>query len=264
MSFRFRPFMFAAATASVSLLGASTSFAETNPCGNIEITAIGECHFEFKGGCTAKCEPLNFVASCDGECNFEIDGNCTNTCTGSCSTDCSNVEPGSFDCSASCEADCKVSAQGSCSSGDSECVAYAEAQCSSECSASCEGTPPTADCTAQCNACCSGSCEVEANFDCNIDCTAELQGGCETQCQAPEGALFCDGQYLNVTDIPACVQYLVDNFEIEVEFEAEVSGSVTSDCTVADAGARKSTGALGMMAVALGLAVARLRSRKSR
>src|SRR5688572_13363848 len=108
MSLRLRPMLFATAAATLAFLGASTASAATNPCGNIEITAIGECHFEFEGGCTAKCEPLSFVAACDGECNASIEGGCDVDCQAGCEADC-EVDPGSFECSASCETDCNAS-----------------------------------------------------------------------------------------------------------------------------------------------------------
>ena len=31
-----------------------------NACGGIELWDIGECHFEFDGGCQASCEPVSF------------------------------------------------------------------------------------------------------------------------------------------------------------------------------------------------------------
>ena len=239
MSLRFRTTLLAAAAAGVSMLGASTSFAATNPCGNIELTSITECHFEFEGGCKAKCEPLSFVAACDGECNLSIEGGCSAACEADCSAEC-EVNPGSFDCNASCTSECNANVQAQCDSGDNECITYCEAQCSSECEASCTATPPSASCEAKCSASCDAGCEVDANFDCSLECQAELKGGCEVQCDAPEGALFCDGQYLAVSDFPACVEYLVNNFSIELEFEVSVTGSIDSSCTVADAD-RKST-----------------------
>jgi len=54
---------------------------------------------------------------------------------------------------------------------------------------------------------------VEANIDCQIDChggcSAELQGGCEIDCQSPEGALFCDGQYVDHNgNLESCINGL--------------------------------------------------------
>ncbi|MCC6525770.1 MAG: hypothetical protein IT373_24195 [Polyangiaceae bacterium] len=192
-------------------------------CGHIELLAVGECHFEFDGGCVAQCEPLSFVAECSGQCQASIDATCSASCSGSCQASC-QADPGSFDCRASCEASCQADAHAQCG-GDSSCEAYAQASCNSECSASCEVVPPSASCEAQCDAACSASCEVDANLGCELECTASLEGGCQIDCEAPTGALFCDGQYVAASDLPACIDYLISNFEVSFEASGEAHGS---------------------------------------
>jgi MYXO-CTERM domain-containing protein len=133
------------------------------------------------------------------------------------------------------------------------------ADCNSNCEAQCDAVVE-ADCNSQCGGCCSGSCESDANFDCSLSCTADLQGGCEVDCQRPEGALFCDGQYLAFDDIPACLAWLAENFEIEVEFKVEIEAEASvSGCSTSGSGSSNMApvGALGL--VALGAAVARRR-----
>ncbi len=241
----------------------TTAFAQnpgSDPCGGIELSAIGECHFEFEGGCEAKCEPLSFVAACDGQCNLSVEASCDTSCQASCAADC-EVDPGQFDCRASCTADCRASAEARCGT-DSECVSYFQAECSSSCEAECNVVPPSADCEAQCNGCCTGSCDVDANFDCSLQCTADLKGGCQVDCRQPEGALFCDGQYLAVVDLPACLQYLAENFEINLEVEAEASGSIT--CSMGNPALTDGSALYAMMAGGLGLAFASRRRRRRR
>lgn len=225
----------AAASALALFSFGSSAFAQSSgaaACGNLEALAFGECHLEFEGGCKAKCTPLSFVAACDGQCNASIDASCTADCSGSCNAEC-NADPGSFSCQGSCEADCTASTEAQCGT-DSECKAYFEANCEAQCEAECEAVPPMADCEAQCQGCCSGSCEVDANFDCSLECTADLKGGCEVDCDAPEGALFCDGQYIAVTDLSECINYLATQ-GISVEFEAKASASASvSGCSLTD------------------------------
>jgi MYXO-CTERM domain-containing protein len=91
--------------------------------------------------------------------------------------------------------------------------------------------------------CCQGSCEAEANLTCQIDCQASgyvdckasLQGGCEASCETEEGALFCDGQYVdhggNLAD---CVNALKELFNIEVSGYAE--GSCSGGSCMGEAG----------------------------
>jgi len=233
------------------LFPASAAAAGPEACGNLELTAIGECHLEYSGGCKAKCEPVRLVAACDGQCNASLDVECSTSCGASCQGSC-EADPGSFDCRASCQSDCSATISARCGD-DQECVSYCEADCSTQCEAECNVVPPSASCDAQCEACCGGSCEVDANFDCSLQCSADLQGGCEVACDQPEGALFCDGQYIAVTDLPECVSYLVENFSVDLEFEA--SASATADISGCSVTERRTGGVGGGLAfIMLGLA----------
>lgn len=263
---------FLGALAAPVLLFASAASAAPGPeaCGNIQLTANAQCEFVTSGGCTAQCEPISFVAACDGKCNASISASCTADCSGSCSAEC-EVNPGSFDCQASCKADCSADCAGRCSAEDNkaECEGYCTASCDGSCKAQCDVVPPSADCQAQCQACCSGSCDVDANFDCSLDCSAELKGGCEVQCEAPEGALFCDGQYVDFgQNAEDCVAYLQEVLNIEVSGYAECSGNTCkagcslSACTTAAATQTPwDAGALAGAVVCVGMVVARRRRR---
>ncbi len=234
----------------------SAEAASRQACGNIELLAVGECHFEFEGGCKAKCEPLNLVAACDGKCNLDISVECKSDCSGSCQTEC-QVDPGKFDCKASCRTDCNAQVAARCNSGDNECISYCEADCESNCSAQCDVVAPKADCETKCNGCCSGSCETDANFDCSLKCSVDLQGGCEVACEKPEGALFCDGQYIAVNDLSECIQYIQESFNYKVEVKAEASASVS--CAASNGAS--SAGGLALLGLAAGVAAARRRRR---
>ena len=93
--------------------------------------------------------------------------------------------------------------------------------------------PASAECDARCEASCSGSCEADANIDCQVDCQAsgyidcrlDVQGGCEAACDLQEGALFCDGQFIDHGDnLVECIESLQDLLDIEVE------GYVRGEC----------------------------------
>jgi MYXO-CTERM domain-containing protein len=163
------------------------------------------------------------------------------------------VEPAEFDCRAQCQGDCQARAEGSCSAGDgqAECLARAEASCDAECSGSCEIEPGTANCEATCQGSCEASCEAsgEAYLDCQAECqgpqfgecTAELEGGCKVDCNTEEGALFCDGSYIDHgNNLAECRAALRAIFEIEVRSggeascsgnECEASGFLSCSCT---------------------------------
>ena len=224
------------ATAAALLVSSQAFAAGPEACGGIELTSIGECHFEFDGGC-------------EGQCNASVDASCTGSCNADCQAAC-EANPGAFDCRAECTADCYAGVEAHCGTGDEECRSYYEASCSAECEGQCEVVPPSASCEAECNACCSGTCEVDAEFSCALECSAELQGGCEYDCRQPSGALFCDGQYLAVQDMPACLEYLAENFNVELQ--AEASASATLSCSTSEPGG--DSGAGWALLAGLGLA----------
>lgn len=266
-----------AAALGTTLIAAGPAQAESlDACGDIFFEGGGsiECTVEVEGGCTAKCEPIAFEAQCaaeltvgcNGGCNATADVGCTGTCQGSCEADCTE---GQFDCQATCEGNCTADCAGNCmgSANGGECNASCEATCQSECSANCNVTAP--DCTAQCQGCCQGECRAEANIDCQIDCQAsgyvdckaELQGGCEVACSEPEGAVFCNGQWVNTSNVESCVAAIEAAFNIEVSYSAECSGNTCkAEASASCAMSPESPAApgFGSAALLLGLASAGL------
>jgi MYXO-CTERM domain-containing protein len=230
------PIFASALVTAVSMSFTAPAQARTiDACGNIEFRAEAKCEMVVSGGCTAQCTPVNFQAQCSADLYLGCEGQCTAnlsaSCSASCQADCSaqcKVDPGSLECSAYCRADCEANCDGACSgSADgARCRASCKATCGGECDAGCTGTAPSATCDAKCKASCKGSCEAEANVDCQVDCQAkgfleceaQLTGGCQTQCTKPEGALFCDGQYVDAREqLDQCVNQLKSLLNIEVE-----------------------------------------------
>lgn len=250
----------AAALAAISLYSPNAEAGALDACGDIFVEAGANCEVLVEGGCTAKCEPVAFTASCaaegslscKGECSVEADVECTASCQGSCEAEC-DIDPGTFDCRASCEGNCSSDCSASCAAdgNSAECEASCKSTCGAECDASCTIEPGQADCMAQCQGCCSGECTAQINMDCQIgcqgdlyvECKADLQGGCETRCEAPEGAIFCDGQFVDVANVQSCANALRDLLDIEIEFEAEASASVS--CAVTDEPTRGGAALLG-------------------
>jgi MYXO-CTERM domain-containing protein len=264
-----------------------TAHAGLDACGNIDVSASAECELVTSGGCVAMCEPVAFEAACagrlyaecEGQCDAEISAECNASCEADCSGQC-EVSPPEFDCRASCEADCEGSCSGRCSTGDSQCIASCRGTCTASCDGHCEGTPPEASCDAKCEASCDGRCEAEANVDCQIecqaggfvDCEAELSGGCEVACERPEGALFCDGQYVDYgNNLEECIAALEAAYDIEVEGYAEgmcSNGTCTGEaggsvsCAV-EPGIGRSAWAMGWIGLSgVVFAVARRRRRR--
>jgi hypothetical protein len=221
-------------------LGTSVAEAGIGACGNIHVEANAECELAVDGGCELRCQPVSFEAACAGqlyveckglnECNASASASCTAECTGSCEARCT-VDPGSFDCRAECEADLDARCDAQCASdaNKSECRASCKATFSGECDASCSGTPPTADCQAKCQASCQGQCKAQVNVDCQIECQREghlecktrLEGGCKGRCREPNGALFCDGNYVDHGgNLQECINALKAQLNVTVDASA--------------------------------------------
>ena len=257
------PVLFVAATASAA--------PDASACGNFDLSSTVSCEVKVSGGCVTECEPVNFTAACDGECTVDVDTTCTQTCGEACITECT-LNPGSFECSAGCSADCSAGCDADCeaSADKASCSAECKASCQASCSADCKVVAPTATCEEKCAKVCSTSCETSARASCKYNCTAELTGGCKTQCESPEGALFCDGQYVNVSSFDDCEAY-IESLDIEYTANAEghcdASGCEgTADasvgCTTAPVGSAPfNVGAIAAMVTGLGLIVSRRRRR---
>jgi MYXO-CTERM domain-containing protein len=234
-------------------------------CGNIQVEASAKCEVQVQGGCEAACTPVTFVGECEGRCGADISADCQAQCTADCQGQCT-ADPGSFDCEASCQGSCEANCEGKCA--DSACAGNCAAACEGECSASCEGTPPSATCEAKCEAGCEGHCTVDVDVECHGSCHAELQGGCVVQCESPDGALFCDGQYVDAGDnLAECIAALNAYLEVEVSSNGsaacsgnscEASGEASVSCAATPAPSR-GIGGLVVALAALGTAAARRR-----
>lgn len=243
--------LFAIAAALAAPLFAPPAHAGVDACGNIDVEANAQCKVYVKEECKAKCTPVSFTAACHAELQASCAGGCTATlpscqatCEGTCSGECT-ADPGNFDCEGSCKADCGATCQGKCASNanSTECEASCKATCSGECSGKCTGTPPSAECSAKCQASCQGSCSGQAHMDCQIDCQAKgmaecqtnLQGGCEVQCDDPEGALFCNGNYIDHNgNLQECIAALDAFLKAHVDASASYSGSCEGNTCTAE------------------------------
>lgn len=250
----------AAALAAISLHSPHAEAGALDACGDVFVEAGANCEVLVEGGCTAQCEPVAFTASCavegslscQGQCNVQADVACTTGCQGSCEQEC-EIDPAAFDCRASCEGSCSADCSADCAadSNSAECEASCKSTCAAECDVGCNVDASQTDCVAQCQGCCAGECTAQINMNCQIgcqsdlyvDCKADLQGGCETQCEAPEGAIFCDGQFIDVSNIDNCAAALLDALNVDVEFEAEASASLS--CAVTDEPVRGGAALLG-------------------
>jgi len=253
---------------SATTLFTSEASAGIEACGDIDVEANAECQLEVEGECELSCEPVAFEASCaaelhaecNGECKAEVDLDCEATCDiAACEARCDDVTAPEFNCQGECEASAEADCDAECSGraggseAEGECRASCKATASAECEGSCEATPPSADCSAKCEASCEGRCTAVARADCQIDCQSsgyadckiEAEGGCKGRCEEPEGALFCDGQYVDHGgNLAACKAALKAALDIEVKASAsgesecsdgscEANGEANASCALA-------------------------------
>lgn len=273
----------------------STARADLGACGEVDVRANAECTVVPPSAqCETMCTPISvraacsakLAASCDAECTKLPSVDCNASCQAGCKGDCT-IDPGKFDCRVDCQADCDGRCTAGCStkSDKTKCMASCSGACSTSCDKQCDVQLPSANCDAVCKASCDGSCRVDTNLDCQIDCQAkgylkceaDVTGGCKTRCKTKEGALFCDGNFVDTGDkLQECADALRDVLNAHVM--ASSSGSsgcdggvcaakgeaeVSSDCAVAAVGGRHSqTGALWLLLAAAG-SVWRIRKRKS-
>ena len=233
------------ALAAVGLTARPAAAQDLSSCGNIHVEAESRCEVEVEGGCVAHCTPVSFQAACAAELSVECQGMCNvdaeATCTASCDiAECRGhctVDPGKFDCSVECSANADAHCEGECSASGNhgECVASCKATIQAECDSRCDIEPASADCEAKCQARCEGECRGHANVDCQASCQssgyasceASLQGGCEAQCQEPEGAIFCDGQYV---DHGNNAQECIDALNAVISANVDTSATGHAEC----------------------------------
>ncbi len=266
-------FAAAAAVGVVSFASSGVAYAGDagGPCGNFNFTSGLACKIEVSGGCTASCTPLNFEVGCSGGCQVLPDPACSNPCETTCSATCA---PTTIDCLSGCHGECDQQLTTTCQQQDptADCVTQAKAQCDTHCNSSC--STPSTNCAQVCT-CCDGSCSAQINFQCDFQCFARLQGGCTTQCNDPSGAIFCNGQYVEASDVQACISYLATqgiNLDASPTRSAhsgpngcQASGKASvGGCAVTAATANASTGGLGIVGLLVGTAMVRSARRRAR
>jgi MYXO-CTERM domain-containing protein len=283
----------AALAAGLICFSHATARADLSACGAVDVRANAMCVVvPPTAECKAMCKPVNVRATCsarlavdcDASCNELPSVDCNVRCEAGCRGKCM-VDPGKFDCAIDCRATCSGSCEASCAARTDKagCMASCSGACSVGCDKKCDVELPSASCDVECKASCDGSCDVKTNVDCQVDCQAkgyakcevDVTGGCMARCDTTEGALFCDGQFIDTGDkLKECGAALEALLNAKVDYSASGSSEcaggscsaqgkakVSSDCTVAHAGASGSRGGLFGVLALLGLGLVSRRRR---
>jgi hypothetical protein len=225
--------LFAASLGAVTLV-AGSAFAD-GPCGTFDLSGSLDCKIKVSADCSASCGVDKLEASCSGHCTAAADTKCTkDDCGATCIAQC---DPSLLDCFSGCHAECDQPAIDLCNQKHpgEDCVSQGKAQCDIHCKDNCK--VPDTNCEEHCNKCCLGSCQVQANFDCDFSCTADVKAHCSAHCSKPEGGIFCNGQFVDATDVQQCVSYLATK-GINVDVSAQGSANCGPNGCGADASAK--------------------------
>ena len=249
-------------------LGATTARAELTECGGIYLRSDSKCEYRKQQECMTTCMPETVQTSCvakvykgcETSCTVSASTSCTTGCSASCTTDCQTqaATPAPKNCMglcvSRCQDDCKQGgAHGAC------CGHNCSARCEQECKNMPEPVAQPAQCGTTCTNACSGSCTAQANTECQITCQDQMYTECQTEevqvcqttCMDGDGAIFCDGQYVDAEDRPSCASQLKTELKIDVAIKAvtNVAGDV-ADATKNTAASTKKK-AKGMCSVGL-------------
>lgn len=236
-------------------------------CGNIQVRSTAKCNVVVDPpACELQCKPISFEAACaaelsigcNGQCNAQVTMDCQDKCASVCVPQC-ELNPGNFSCSAQCTAGCNVDCKAKCEAeaqvrpGDarfkSRCESSCGASCKATCSGGCQGELPNVTCKERCGQVCVPECKAKANIGCQIDCQASgfakcearLDGGCKAECKSGKGALFCDGQFINTSEIKDglnnCVKALNGILTAKIDYNASAECDGKGNCSAeAEAG----------------------------
>jgi MYXO-CTERM domain-containing protein len=122
------------------------------------------------------------------------------------------------------------------------------------------------------------SCQIQCQEAAYPQCKSDFTDTCTTQCDQTDGALFCDGNYVDVGgNLNACVDALNALLNTKITITASATGSAScsgNECEAQGTGAAKATcsaspspasgGTWGLLGGMLAITVAAARRRSKR
>lgn len=299
----------AVAMSGVWSFGSSPAHAELETCGGIFVSGDASCGYRPEEECTTECMTVAVEESCvvevynacESSCtttaSADCEASCETTCVDDCTTTTTTTNPPS--CMDLCLQDCGDGG-GSCESATHKgaCGRCGKFNCQKRCEAKCGDEPEPArvttvtECMPTCSKACMASCTAKVNTQCQVDCQEKTYTSCEqkmverceTQCTDKGGAIFCDGQFVNATDVRDCADELEAKVNIDIDIDAaleeagedvskaasdvgkEVDKHVDVDtkCSVTNVGTGSNGAMWSLLALPAGLAFWRTRRRAQR
>ena len=247
-----RHILLAAGVSFASLLLPALAEARLDACGGIFLTGDAKCEFVRDQDCQTHCETTSVetacVASlqteCDSQCTASAETECTQTCTPSCTQECTQVEHQSSKglCRSDCAHDCSTKCAGADNQG--RCESCCQQNCNVRCEDHCRDDDTDEVCDTKCTPVCEDSCVAKANNSCQItcqttnfeSCQTTVVNTCQTDCHDDGGAIFCDGQFLNASNLKDCAAELASQLSIKVDISVDVDVNANGAVTVTNDG----------------------------
>jgi len=202
-------------------------------CGEVVLRDTDiRCELRTEEHCSASCSYGSVQSSCvaeiyeacERECTAMPSEECQTQCQETCTTNCTAPAVGeaSTQCESLCVSDCEVTCTNPCGKCDEACLHTCSDKCGEQCQ-SLQGDGQAPDCSTTCGTACTASCTAQANSQCQIDCQNRVFEECEptmvercvAECEI--GAIFCNGQYLDSSDVEECAAELGDETGIQVD-----------------------------------------------
>jgi hypothetical protein len=238
--------LFPLLSGSILALGLSVSspaHAALDACGGIFLTSDASCSYVPKQTCETSCQTTaveqsciaSLSTACESSCTEQATTSCTSDCQTSCVQDCQATPQSSRDlCRSECGSDCDTN----CANADSAiCADSCGHNCDSECENHCNDDDQDVDCATKCGTTCDGRCTATATVSCQEDCQTMQFESCQTttvqQCQSDchdqGGAIFCDGQFVNASDVQDCAAQIEAAVAIHIDLSAAAVSSTKID-----------------------------------
>lgn len=213
--------------------------AALDACGGIFLTSDAHCSYVPKQECETSCQTsaveqsciASLATECESSCTESATSECTQACQTSCVEDCQQSNQSSRglcrgECGADCESDCA-------SSDSSICHDSCAHNCDSQCENHCHADDETVDCSTKCGTTCEGRCTATATVSCQRECQTTQFESCEsttvqtcrTDCHDNGGAIFCDGQFVNASDVEACAAQIEAEVAVHIDLDVNVDTS---------------------------------------
>jgi MYXO-CTERM domain-containing protein len=258
--------------------------ASLEKCGDVFVSGDASCEFVRDRECEEHCEVVSVEQSCTAELYHSCENNCTaetsTTCTETCSPVCVQVcseEPTPKTSAGLCRSDCAHDCNTKCAGAENgeRCHSACSYTCNKQCGNRCREDDQEVACEERCTTACDGTCTSTSVTACQIDCqTTQIEScqttvveKCRTDCRDKGGAIFCDGQFLNASNLEDCADELRAEISIDLDIDVDIDTSVDIDndgdddvgCSFAPAG--DTSGGLTVAALAAFAALARRRRR---